>query len=413
MGTLLSRAVSLVSSILVARCLGKETFGEFAVLQSTVGMFGVFAGFGMGMTAARYVAELRLRDPVRAGRLMGLSTLLALFTGGAMAMLLFFVANPIADRALAAPKLTPYLRLCAPLLLLGALNGAQLGALMGLEAFRRITLVNMLSAVASLPLVAIGAWRLDLAGAVSGLTLGQAISCWLTEAAIRKETANAQIKVRFRGVWSEARVVWRFSVPSVVTGVLTVPVNWACIGMLANTPGGYGETAVFNVANQWRGLVMLVPNALINFSLPILSSFTGVSDEAGRNRVSRATAVGNFALTLLLALIVGSVSPHILNMYGVGYGGGETCVWILALSAVPGSYAWAKYQVLASRGQMWANAVIMAAWASAFLMLACLLVPVFRSAGLALATLLGQLAYAAVLAGYLRCPPADRPLPRN
>ena len=62
------------------------------------------------------------------------------------------------------------------MLLLGSLNGSQLGALSGFEAFERITQVNVLSALVTFPLVAIGAWRFDLEGALSGLVLGQVIT---------------------------------------------------------------------------------------------------------------------------------------------------------------------------------------------------------------------------------------------
>jgi hypothetical protein len=44
-GTFISRGLSLIASIIVARMLGKVGFGELGIIQSTMGMFGVFAGF--------------------------------------------------------------------------------------------------------------------------------------------------------------------------------------------------------------------------------------------------------------------------------------------------------------------------------------------------------------------------------
>ena len=54
------------------------------MIQSTVGMFGVFAGFGLGLTATKHVAEFRQSDPDRAGRIIGLSGLFAIGPGGLM-----------------------------------------------------------------------------------------------------------------------------------------------------------------------------------------------------------------------------------------------------------------------------------------------------------------------------------------
>ena len=67
LGTVVSRALGLGAAIFAARILGKAVYGELGILQSTVGMLGTFAGFGMGTTATKYVAELRSRNPAKAG----------------------------------------------------------------------------------------------------------------------------------------------------------------------------------------------------------------------------------------------------------------------------------------------------------------------------------------------------------
>ena len=58
-GSAISRALGLVSAILVGRLLGKEDFGELGIIQSTIGTFATIAGFGMGLTANKHVAELK------------------------------------------------------------------------------------------------------------------------------------------------------------------------------------------------------------------------------------------------------------------------------------------------------------------------------------------------------------------
>src|SRR6266496_383991 len=65
-GAVISRALSLLASVVTARVIGREMFGEFGIIQSTLCMFGTFAEFGMGLTANKYVAEYRKRSPVRA-----------------------------------------------------------------------------------------------------------------------------------------------------------------------------------------------------------------------------------------------------------------------------------------------------------------------------------------------------------
>ena len=105
-GTVISRGLMLVAMVLVARMLGKTAYGEFGMLQSTfLGMFGVFAGFGLGLTATKHVAEYCRSDPERAGRIITLSGLFAVVTGGLMAVGLLIWAPWLAAHTINAPHL--------------------------------------------------------------------------------------------------------------------------------------------------------------------------------------------------------------------------------------------------------------------------------------------------------------------
>jgi len=78
---------------ILARTLGKAGFGELAILQSTVGMFSVFAGFGLGLTSTKYIAELRWSDPQRAARISAVSLLVGLCTGAVTALIMFLFSD--------------------------------------------------------------------------------------------------------------------------------------------------------------------------------------------------------------------------------------------------------------------------------------------------------------------------------
>jgi len=142
-GAVISRGLMLCATVLVARMLGKTGFGELGMIRSTVGMFGIFAGFGLGLTATKLVAEFRSSDPSRAGRIISFSWKVAMLTGGLMALGLFVVATWLAEHTINAPHLTGVLRIGGLILFINALNGAQTGALAGFEAFKTIAYVNL------------------------------------------------------------------------------------------------------------------------------------------------------------------------------------------------------------------------------------------------------------------------------
>ena len=133
LGSIISRGLGVVGSILVARVLGMTAFGEFTAVQSTVGLFGTFAGLGLGVTATKYVAELRDSQPARCGRVISLILAIAAL-GGVMATLaLIQFSDGFATHALATPKLGSSLRWGSGLILFSTLQGVYSGALGGVE----------------------------------------------------------------------------------------------------------------------------------------------------------------------------------------------------------------------------------------------------------------------------------------
>ena len=100
-GTVLSRSLSVVASICVARMLGKVGMGELGIIQSTVGIFSAFAGLGMGLTATKFVAEYRTKVPRRAAAMLSLSAAVSWTSGAAMMLAMLVLAPWFARHTLA------------------------------------------------------------------------------------------------------------------------------------------------------------------------------------------------------------------------------------------------------------------------------------------------------------------------
>jgi len=211
-GAVISRGLMLAASVLVARILGKTGFGELGMIRSTVGMFGVFAGFGLGLTATKHVAEFRRSDPERAGRIIGLSGLFVMLTGGLMALGLFIFAPWLAEHTINAPHLASLLRIGAVILFINVLNGAQTGALAGFEAFKTIAYVNLFVGLISFPILVCGAYFGGLTGAVWALAINLGVNWLLNHLALRKEARRYNVPLAFRDCSCELSLwggLWR------------------------------------------------------------------------------------------------------------------------------------------------------------------------------------------------------------
>jgi len=72
-GALISQGLRLIASIMTARRPGKSGFCQLEIVNSAVGLFGTFAGFGLPMTTTKYVTEHRASHLDRAGRVITLT----------------------------------------------------------------------------------------------------------------------------------------------------------------------------------------------------------------------------------------------------------------------------------------------------------------------------------------------------
>lgn len=401
-GAVISQGCGLAASVITARLLGREQFGEYGMIQSTVGMFGVFAGMGLGLTATKYVAELRVTNPERAGRIIALSTAVALGTASTAVVALFAAAPWLAASTLNAPHLSAELRIAAGMLFLNALNGTQTGVLAGLEAFRAIARVNLIRGVLTFPLAVAGVLLWNLRGAVAALVAAAAVGWILNHIAIRAECRRNRIAVRWESFWSDRVILWRFSLPAFLGGAMTSPAMWAASSILVNQPHGYAEMGIFSAANQWRTAVAFLPALLSQPLLPMLSNVGGLGDSKPFRKLLRANLLLSFWLSVLIAAPIVLCSSWIMKTYGRDFLAGWPVLILLVLATVISSAASVIGQAIASLDRMWWGFSLNSVWALVLLASAVLLVPRYGAFGLAGAFFASYSVHALTVSVYAR-----------
>ena len=361
LGAVLARGFGVVSSILVARMLGKSGYGELGIIQSTVGMFGTFAGFGLGMTATKFIAEYRTTDPEKAGRVRALSGSFAWVSSGCTSLILYLMAPWLAEHVLAAPKLSGLLQVAALLLFLTAINGAQIGALSGFEAFKTVAKISVWCGMANFPLMVGGVYFAGLTGAVWGMVAATGVNWMLNHMAIRAECTKAGVPYSYKGCWAENPILWKFALPSLISSVFFAPTEWALNAMLVNQPGGYGQMGIFNAANLWQNIIIYFPLMLSNITLPILANLLGENKREQYNKMLYFNAAGFTGLGVLFCIPVALLSKKIMSSYGSGFADGWPVLVMMSLCAV-------FYSLLLVIGQaMWTTGASVEAMAFAAL----------------------------------------------
>ena len=352
LATIAGRSSGLVTSVILSRMLGKEVFGEFSIIQNTILTMGIFAGFGTGLTATKHIAETFRTDPERAGRILALTTLLAVVFGCLMAALLVAGAPLITSQFLSSPHLTGLLQLAAISLVASALNGTQNGTLAGFEEFRALSSVTIVTGFANVLAVTLGVIWGGITGAIWGYTLAVVVSCLVGARAVKVACREKRVFSDYRNCMTEWPVLWKFSLPTMLANTLVMPITWICNVMLVNQPGGFGEMATYNIVTQWRQIVLFLPGVVAQVFLPIMTSNAHAQ---GSQAVKANYLAINLAVALPILLIMSILSPLIMALYGSSYVSQWPVFVIVQLATLAQIIQSPVVTSWAATGRMWIN----------------------------------------------------------
>lgn len=362
-GAVIARGLGIVSSIVVARVLGKVGFGELAIINSTTMMFELFACFGLGVTATKYVAEHRDTDPLKTGRIIGVAWLITAITGSLTGASLAVLAPWLAAHTLAAPHLGGLLRITGIALFITALNAAQSGALAGFEAFKTIASRNMIAGLLNFPIMIAGVFLAGLQGAVWATVVSCAVNWFLCHLAVRSEARRFGVPLTFSGCLQELPLLWRFSLPAVFSGMMVVPVNWVCNALLVNQANGYAEMGLLQAANQWRNLVLFLPQLLLGPVLPILSSSQGSASESTSFQKTMSVTQGFIVVvTFPVAVACMFFSDYLMRIYWKTQSDESVPLIGCMLAALIQGLGGAIGPALSAMGRMWLGFMLNLVW---------------------------------------------------
>lgn len=384
-------AGNLAVAILCARLLGVDDFGALAIIKSTVYMLATVAGLGLGGTATKYIAELKGAAPLRLERVLGLCQVVAGVVSGLFAAALLALAPEIAAGQLQAPQLAPHLRLAAVYVFFTTLNGYQVGAMIGFEAFRSMAVLNVLQTVLSLAGTALLTWWWGLWGAACALGLTACCNWLLYHGALQRELQGRGLRLRYRQLRREAPVLTGFAVPAAVSGVIGSLAVWAANALLVRQEDGLVAMALFSAAGNVRSLVLFFPALVTRVISPMLCTLAG----GGRGGACARLFGFNFAATVGVAAVVAVAAsvaaPYLLAVFGRGFRGGEAVVLVVALFSVVEVAANSLYQTLFIHGRLWWQVGVISAWSAVLLGVVQGLAADFGAVGLGCAYLAAHL----------------------
>jgi len=125
----------LLAGIVIARLLGKDLYGEYGFVKTTMFQFAAFSTLGLGYTSTKFVAEFKSKNPRQVRPIINASIRITSAVSCTIALLLILFAHPLA-RYLNQPDMSLALQVLGFIVVVRALNTTQFGILAGFGNFK-------------------------------------------------------------------------------------------------------------------------------------------------------------------------------------------------------------------------------------------------------------------------------------
>ena len=398
-GTAAGKLCVLIAGIACARILGKELFGQFGMIRSTINIFIVLGASGIGVTATKFISQLRQTETSRVLAISRQTYRFAIATGLVIATGCFVFAKQIASYGLHEESLTGEIEIASLLLFFSILYGVQNGILSGMEAFKTIAKNTLIGSILESVFMIVGALLWGLDGAILGFGIGVIGLYVANKIAIRQLFSSYENSQNTKvASQTDYRLLLNYSIPATLSALTVTPAFW-CIRTILVKQNGYDSLALFEAADQWKVMMLFIPTAISQIVLPILSSTLG--DSRKFRRILYANILIITAVSLAIVAVVLLFGEPIMRLYGRGFTD-KMPLFYLAVSTLFSAYSNIIEMSVYSKDKMWSCFFLNLLWAIVMIGSASWLVDKWLSAtGIALAVLFAYIVKSVCLTIYL------------
>jgi len=354
-GVVVSRVMALVTIGIIGRILGKEGFGYYSIVTSTVLLLTPLAAGGQFSLAARNIGLWKITDKQRCGGVIPFVMLTSGLAGTVFAAAMFLSSEWLANTVLREPGVASYLRVVSPYVLLGALATAGSGVLVGFRGFREQAETEFLSSIFAFPATVVLAWRLGMLGGIIGLLLYTGCKVFLLHHFGAKLSRANGISRSWGMVTVLLPLLGTFVVPSLLTYAVSAPALWGANALLVREPGGPAQMGIFGASNYLRGAVLFLPSAIAPVMLPLMMETAGESkDPTAFHRVVSMSVRLNVLLVCPVSVFLVVAAKGVLYLvYGQGFVEGHHVLGLMAWAIGFQAISTSVIQAMIGRAKMW------------------------------------------------------------
>ncbi|WP_276680568.1 oligosaccharide flippase family protein [Empedobacter brevis] len=360
-GTLMSRGLLALASIVLARILTLKEYGEFGMVKSTIDNFLIFASMGIGLTTTKYMSELKDVDKDKASSMLGASLSLVTILGVSVALLVCLFSNNIAIVFLNNQELAIPLSIGGLTLIFIAINGTQMGALLGFQAFQKNSLSNILQGVFLFIGLIVGGYLFGVEGALLGNLIAIFFVSIVLQILLKKESKKFNIQINLNDWKTNIKTIYKFAIPASLSTIVVAPTIWILNTILVNQKDGYSELGLYSAVIIFSTAIQMFNGAISNVLLPI---FLSKSEEKSPKK-EFFNYFGSWIISIIIALPL-IVFPELVSLVLGSKYETDKIVPILGMSIVATLIITNRAGVsrdLIIKNKMWLSVFSMGQWA--------------------------------------------------
>jgi O-antigen/teichoic acid export membrane protein len=362
--SLVERVAALAQTVLIARTLGIENYGRYALLFSTISLLTPIVSLQLPYAVIYFVSRFQERDPARAGAIVLLGRRLTLVTTVSALALSILLAGPLSHWLFNTDGFVWSVMLGGVVLLAGVQSGLSDTLLQASERFRTLAVARLSSAILSVVvLVPVLHFWPTLTGVLAVVAGGATYRLLAVALPARKISARLVAHTDFRQALGSARAIFDFSLPSGLLSVVTGVSVWIGNYYLSRQPVGLKDLAIINTGLQWRSPILVVMASLASAILPMLGRYLGEDNHDQTSRLQRYHILINVGAALAFSIAAILCSSLILALYGPAFHGQNFLFALFLIALVPTAYVTARQQELVATGRMWMQLVLFAPFA--------------------------------------------------
>ena len=329
-GSSIGRFAMFLGNIIAARMLPQEVFGQFSMIRNTISSIEGLISGTLGSTIVKTVAQDQEDQDALPKLLLTMLIINISFMIVVCIALYLNIEYTIKNYFLDESALEQSLFLGGIILISSSASNLIQNILIGMEEFKKISIVSILTSVLAIPFIYVLTNYLGMNGALLGVILYYTIDTILKFFLIRGVLKKVKFDSKFFRKKTEK--ILKFVYPIFLTCLVNGFIFWYARVLLIEKSNGFREVAIFDAAFQWLTIIMIITAATTNVALPKFSKKT-ISAKKNKNLFILGLSI-NIIISVVLALIFILFSKNIMSIYGEEYIFGAHILEILCFTSI-------------------------------------------------------------------------------